>query len=68
MAGATWTPVYFGMIADGLDNHKDPDDCDQEAVENAKELKKVLKRVAKMTLEELPAAIESLLHNLRGKP
>lgn len=40
-------PVWVGMIADGLDEPEDPDDCDPEAVENAQELKKVLKRVVK---------------------
>lgn len=40
-------PVWIGMIADGLDEPEDPDDCDPEAVETARALKEVLKRVVK---------------------
>ncbi len=40
-------PIYFGMIADGLDTPKDPDDCDPEAVERAQALREVLDRAVK---------------------
>lgn len=45
-------PVWVGMVADGLDEPEDPDDCDPDAVEEARSLKKVLDRVVSR-LDEL---------------
>lgn len=45
-------PYWVEMVANGLDEPEDPDDCDPDAVEEAKNLKKVLDRVVSR-LDEL---------------